>query len=134
MPSRKLKAKKNASEKKKQMKLEFLDDISEAGKYPQVVSDQLLRLFDFDPSQARMLKDAIQTTIIMGKGEMELSSLKFIDSINCALTLRISNGDEGITTEDKVNFFCFLSIEGYEKMVNLIEPFCGSDLNGYQWL
>lgn len=116
------------------MKLEFLYDISEGGKYPQVISNQLLRLLDFDPSQARMFKDAIQTKIIEGKGELELSSLKFIESINCLMTLRISNDDEGITTEDKVNFFCNLSIEGYKKMVYLIEPFCNSDKNGYQWL
>jgi hypothetical protein len=116
------------------MKLEFLDDISEGGKYPQVISNQLLRLFDFDPSKARMFKDAIQTKIIEGKGELELLSLKFIESTNCLMTLRISNDDEGITTEDKVNFFCNLSIEGYKKMVYLIEPFCNWDKNGYQWL
>jgi hypothetical protein len=116
------------------MKLEFLDDISEGGKYPQVVSEQLIRLYDFSPDEALLFKEIIQNDIAIGKGEIELSALDFVDGINCKLTLKISNADFGITTNDKYNFVCSLTIEGYERMLHLIEPFCCRDSDGYQWL
>jgi hypothetical protein len=116
------------------MNLEFLNDISDCGKYPQVVSEQFVRLYDFGPDEALLFKEAIQENIIDGKKEMDLSSLGFIDEINCKLTFQITNEDDGITTKDKCNFVCALTIEGYERMVNLIEPFCHRDSGGYQWL
>jgi hypothetical protein len=116
------------------MKLEFLDDIGRGGKFPQVVSDQLLRLFDFGAGEARMFKDAIQATIIDEQIELELSVLKFVDPINCYLTLQISDVDKGITTQDKINFVCSLTIQGYEAMIYLIEPFYERGAKGHQWL
>jgi len=116
------------------MKLEFLDNISVGGKSPQVVSEQLVRLYGFGPSQALLLKETIQKNIIDGKEEINLSSLEFIDAINCNLAFQISNEDTGITTNDKCNFVCSMTIKGYETMVYLIEPFCHRDSAGYQWL
>ena len=42
------------------MKLEFLDDVSASGKYPQIIWEQLVRLYEFDQIQAMLLKEAIQ--------------------------------------------------------------------------
>ena len=117
-----------------EMKIEFLDDISKGGKCPQVVSNQLVRLYDFDTSQAAMLKEAIQKTEIEGKGEINLSSLEFIDPVNCNLNLRISKEDIGIMTQDKINFVCCLTIAGFKEMIYFLVPFCVGDADGYQWL
>jgi hypothetical protein len=114
--------------------IRILDNISAGGKYPQVVSEQLVRLYDFGSSQALLLKEAIQKNIIDGKEGINLSSFEFIDPINCKLDFQISNEDTGITTNDKYNFVCSMTIKGYETMVYLIEPFCHEHSGGYQWL
>lgn len=116
------------------MKLEFLDDISDGGKYEGGVTDQLLRLYDFDKIQADKFRHAIQCTIIEKKETLDLSDLEFIEPINCNLTLRLAETGIGITTNDKTNFICDLTINEYKHMINLLEPFCIEDSNGYQWL
>ena len=46
------------------MKLEFLDDISDGGKFKDVVSNQLVRLYDFDKLQANKFRQLIQSILI----------------------------------------------------------------------
>lgn len=116
------------------MKLEFLDDISDGGKFTGVVTDQLVRLFDFDKNQADMFRQEIQHTIIEKGQSLDLTKLGFIETINCNLTLRLSDNSLGISTHDKTNFTCDLTIKEYKDMINLLEPFCVEDSNGYQWL
>jgi hypothetical protein len=116
------------------MKLEFIDDISAGGKFTGVVTDQLVRLYDFDKLQAAMLRQVILHTIIENHEPLDLSKVDFIKPINCYLTLRIADTDKGIATSDKINFICDLKISGYENMVYLLEPFCIKSSNGYQWL
>lgn len=116
------------------MKLEFLDYISEGGKFTGNVTDQLVRLFDFDKLQADKLRQTILQTIIEKGKPLDLSELEFIETINCNLILRISDADIGITTNNKNIFICDLSIRGYENMIYMLEPFCNKDSCGYQWL
>lgn len=116
------------------MKLEFLDDISDGGKFTGVVTNQLIRLFDFDKTEAEKLSQAIQQTIIERKEILHLSNLEFIEPVNCNLTLRLADAGNGITTTDKSNFICDLTLHQYENMVNLLQPFSLKDSNGYQWL
>ncbi len=115
------------------MKLEFLSDISDGGRFKSVVSDNLIRLFDFNESEAIALSDFIQSTIINNKLELSLSSLDFIEPVNCDVTFRISGKDIGLTSLDMVNFFCDLTIDSYKEIIYLLEPFC-IEANGYQWL
>lgn len=116
------------------MKLEFLDDISNGGQFNGVVTDQLVRLYDFDQIQADNFRKTIQQTLIENSRPLDLNAIDFITAINCKLTLRISDIDLGIKSNDNLTFFCDLTIKGYENMTNLIEPFCKKDTNGYQWL
>src|SRR5688572_26097681 len=102
------------------MKLEFLDDISEGGSYPQVVPTKLVRLYDFEPRQAQLLKEVIQNKIINERGTVDLSVLPFIQPINCNLVLRLSDADDGIIVTDSTNFVCSLTVTAYEKMVHLM--------------
>lgn len=46
------------------MKLEYLNDISDGGKYEDVVSENLIRLFDFDRAEVAKLIFLIETKII----------------------------------------------------------------------
>ena len=116
------------------MKLEYLKDISEGGRYTNVVSDELIRLYDFDHEQARMLKDVIKKVIIDEKTSVDFSSLDFIFPVNCNLVLQISNANEGVTRKDNYNFVCCLTIDNYKEMIFNIEPFCKAGSGGYQWL
>lgn len=111
----------------KNMKLEYLDNINDAG-------DKIVRLYDFDPIQADKLRKTIQLTIIENKNELDLATIEFVETINCFLTFRIADTDKGLVTADTKIFFCDLSVESYKHMTNLLAPFCDKQQNGHQWL
>ena len=116
------------------MKLEFLEDISDGGKYPNADPAELIRLYDFDNIQATMLNDIIQKRIINQNQIVDLTTIDFIQPLNCSLTLQISNEDFGILLIDKNEFICRLTTDSYKKMTMLIDPFCENGRKGYQWL
>ena len=109
------------------MQLDYIENINEYG-------DNIVRLYDFDKAQASIFSVAIKQTIITKQQSLKLTTLDFIQSRNCNLTLRIADTDEGISRADKINFFCDLTIEGYKQMILLLEPFCNKETKGYQWL
>ena len=109
------------------MKLEFLDNVNEYG-------DQVIRLYNFDKSEAIKFRDAIQNTIIKSNSSLDLTTLDFIEHINCKLILHISETDEGILTMDNKTFFCDLTMDGYKNMVQLIEPFCLKESKSFTML
>lgn len=109
------------------MKLDYIDDINEYG-------DDVVRLFDFDRSESVKFKQLVQGFIDSGKKQLDFATIDFIEPRNCNLVLRISEEDEGIITEDKVNFFCDLTMKGYKQMVSLLEPFCKRETTGFQFL
>jgi hypothetical protein len=96
--------------------------------------DNLVRLYDFDMSQAIKFRKVILETIISEKKELDLATIDFMEGRNCNLTFRISDEDEGIITSDNINFFCDLTISGYEQMVILLKPFCVKETIGHQYL
>ena len=109
------------------MKLKFLENINE-------YDEHAVRLNDFDKTQASMfLQILIDLTKNAGQF-INLSDYEFIESINCELILRVSETDEGITTEDYQHFFCDLTLEGYAEMIKLIEPFCIKESDAYRIL
>ncbi len=109
------------------MKLRFLENINE-------YDEHAIRLNDFDRGQASMFKQILQDITTQGKIMLELSEYEFIESVNCRLTLRVSENDEGIVTEDFKHFFCDLTIKGYAEMIKLIEPFCQKETDAFQYL
>jgi hypothetical protein len=109
------------------MKLDYIDEINEYG-------EDVVRLYEFKKEEAILFKEAIEKTIIKKQEELQLEGLEFIESRNCYLTLRLSESDEGILTLDNLNFYCFLTLDGYKEMIKLIEPFCKKDMKAYQLL
>jgi hypothetical protein len=96
--------------------------------------ENIVRLYNFDKSEAEQFRKVVQQTILTDKKSLDLNTTGFIHARNCSLVLRISEEDIGMVTEDEKNFFCDLTIHGYEQMVSLLEPFCKKDTKGYQWL
>lgn len=109
------------------MELDFINKFNEYG-------DNIVRLYNFDRAQAIKFKQIIENKVINNKETIDLSSVEFIQIRNCILILRLSETDDGITTSDNQLFYCDLTIEGYETMLKLIEPFCIKETKGYQWL
>jgi len=109
------------------MTLDYIDNINSYG-------ENIVRLYNFNKLQAVKFSQAIQQIIISNKKQLDLSTLDFIEARNCNLILRIANEDVGMVSSDKINFFCDLTIKGFENMVLLLEPFCSKETKGYQWL
>lgn len=109
------------------MKLQFLDNVNEYG-------DQVIRLYNFDKTEARKFQTALKETVLDKHLPLDLNSLDFIESVNCKLILHISDTDEGILSMDHKTFFCDLTIEGYRNMYQLIEPFCLKDTKSFTML
>jgi hypothetical protein len=109
------------------MKLDFLDEVNEYG-------DQLIRLYEFDKVEAEKFRTAVQNNLIDKKTSLDLTTLDFIEPVNCKLILHLVDEDEGILTHDHKVFFCDLTKEGYLNMLRLIEPFCKKDTRRSQLL
>jgi hypothetical protein len=109
------------------MKLDYIENINEYG-------DHVVRLFDFDKSEAEKFRQLIEQTILINNESLDLSTIDFIEPINCNLIFRISDSDEGIEIHNNPILFCDLTLSGYKKMLALIEPFCLRETMGYQWL
>jgi hypothetical protein len=109
------------------MKLKFLKNINE-------YDEHAIRLNDFDKSQAAMFLQILIELASTEKPVINLSEYEFIEPVNCELILRISQTDEGITTDDNKHFFCDLTLEAYAEMIKLIEPFCIKETDAYRIL
>ncbi|MGI9533250.1 hypothetical protein [Lutimonas sp.] len=109
------------------MELDFIDNINEYG-------ENVVRLYNFDKSQAIKFRDLIQDVIVDKKQKLVLSQVNFIETRNCNLVLGLFKTDEGIFSVDGETFYCALTLEGYQHMLNLLEPFCKKETKGYQYL
>ena len=109
------------------MELDFIDNINEYG-------ENVVRLFNFDKNQAIKFRDLVKDTIVNRKQKLVLSEVDFIEIHNCNLILGLFKTDEGIFSVDKKTFYCALTLEGYQNLLELIEPFCKKDSKGYQYL
>lgn len=109
------------------MQLDYTGEINEHG-------EDIVRLYDSNMEETLLLAQAIQQTLVENRKELQLYTLEFIESRNCYLTLRLADSDVGILTKDYINFYCFLTIEGYQQMLKLLEPFCKKETKAHQWL
>jgi len=118
------------------MKVEFLDDITDNGRYPDADPDMLIRLYSFDQIEASKLRAAIQFQLVERNDVLDLSTLDFIQTENCTLRFEISKQKKGIEPSFDRNFVCQMSIEDYENMISIIEPFANdeNEMSGYSWL
>lgn len=109
------------------MTLDYINNINTSGEH-------IVRLYDFNKSQSIQFRQLIQQSILTDQKDLDLTTVDFIEARNCTLTLRIADEDLGIITKNKVNFFCDLTLSGYEQMVRILAPFCEKETRGYQWL
>ncbi|MFZ4399260.1 MAG: hypothetical protein ACOYO1_04435 [Bacteroidales bacterium] len=109
------------------MELDYIDNFNAYG-------DNIIRLYNFDRKESVKFYEILFQQIIVNKTELKLSSIDFIQARNCSLTMQISDIDEGITSTDDKSFICRLTKGGYEKMLQLLLPFCEKETKGFQYL
>ena len=109
------------------MKLEFLA----AGS-----SDcPLLRIYAFDRVQAAQFRD-LCLELATGKRQVLNMPDDFpVTSIaECRLTLKCADAKQGVRQISPSSFECVLKPEDWDNIAGLVEPFCQSEREGYQWL
>ncbi|MBO9634097.1 MAG: hypothetical protein J7578_13360 [Chitinophagaceae bacterium] len=118
------------------MKLEYLEDLSDAGKYPWADPQHLIRLYCFDRSEAQFLIDLINLHIITNQNAIDFSIIPFLKLLNCQLRFELSGTDTGIQETDNRMFVCKLRIETYKIMTGYIQALINEDgsVSGYNWL
>lgn len=109
------------------MKLDYIGNYNEYG-------ENILRLYNFDKSQAIKFRDLIQEVIVDQHKRLDLSQVDFIEKGDCNLILGLFKTDEGILSDDNKNFICALTLDGFKNMLKILEPFCMKETKGYQYL
>jgi hypothetical protein len=109
------------------MELDFIDNVNE-------FDENVVRLYNFDKSQAIQFRDLIESVIITQKQKLYLSEVDFIEPRNCKLIMGLFKENEGIFTLDNETFFCALTLDGYKEMLKLLEPFCKKETKGHSYL
>lgn len=109
------------------MTIDFIPNIND-------FNEHVVRLYDFDKIESERFRKALHQVVLVEKQPLDLMTLLFIEPRNANLTLRISEEDEGISTENNQEFYCDLTLESYEKMEKLIQPFTTKDTVTFQWL
>ena len=109
------------------MELDYIENINEFG-------ENVVRLYNFDKCQVIKFRELIKDTIVNRKQKLDLSQVDFIEKRNCNLILGLFKTDEGILSNDNKTFYCALTLESYNNMLILLEPFCEKETKGYQYL
>lgn len=109
------------------MKLDYIENINEFG-------ENVVRLYNFDKIQVIKFRELIKDTVVNRKKKLDLSQVDFIEKRNCNLILGLFKTDEGILRKDSKTFYCALTLENYNNMLKLLEPFCKKETKGYQYL
>ncbi|WP_088323941.1 hypothetical protein [Polaribacter tangerinus] len=109
------------------MQLDYLDNYNG-------LNENIVRLFDFDKAEAIKFRNLLQETVINKKQKLDLSLIDFVNTENYNLIFGLFKTDEGILTKDNQTFFCILTLDGFIKMISLLDPFCKKESKGYQYL
>jgi hypothetical protein len=109
------------------MTLDYIHNINSSGEH-------IIRLYNFNQKQSGLFQQLIKAFILRPETSLDLTTIAFIHPRNCTLMLRIAEENLGIHTQNKTDFFCDLTLAGYEQMVLLLEPFCQKETKAYQWL
>ena len=96
----------------------------------------LIRLFDFQASEAADLLAAINTLASGSAEQVEVHQLPFVESVGgCRLVLRRQHLDAAIMGGPHENEFeCGFTADTWDNVAGLLEPFAAEHSYGYQWL
>lgn len=116
------------------MTLEYLDDISDNGRFPHAAGEKILRLYHHTPEESALLRGIIIQLASGTLQSFDISSCTWVNSLNCRLLFAVSDNDLGLVSDDSIHFTCQLTPIEWHHMADRIQPFCETSANGYQWL
>lgn len=109
------------------MKLEFLRSGSP--------DCPLLRLFAFDQLQAAQFRDLCRELAAGKREALGIPDDFPADSMaGCRLKLKCAGAGNGIRQLSLSTFECVLNQTDWDNIAGLVDPFCESEAEGYQWL
>ena len=112
------------------MKLEFLDATGN-GEFPNASPKTLIRLSEFTEDEKESLILSIKENLIKENKILDLHQLRFVESIDCKVSLKIGNVDAGLVKSESNNqYVCILSRQAYENMAEKISMVG----DGHNWL
>jgi hypothetical protein len=92
----------------------------------------LIRLYNFKDEETKQLVNLVYQKLIVDKQSLDLTTVDFIQPINCQVTLTLSSSDEGVIRSGKANFFiCKLTETAYLAAIEYMRATAG---DGYTWL
>ena len=110
------------------MKIDYLTNTN-----PTHPKESILRIFDFDSTQACQFRDLLSKLARGAISEINLSDLPFVTSIDgCRLILKAATRDKGVIHVSTTIFECILTRLTWDNAEGLVEPFCAENLSGYQ--
>lgn len=110
------------------MKIDYIDDVNS-----DYLADKMIRISDFTNADILDFYNVIQENLIKNKNSVDVSTINFIDLINCELLFTISEQSKGLYENHKNSFICALTLSEYEDMIKFIHPFL-NDPSGFQFL
>jgi hypothetical protein len=113
------------------MKIDYITDVDPA--HPK---DSILRIFDFDRSEAYHFREILSKLADGLITETDLTGLAFVTPVGgCRLILKAGSKDRGIVPLPGNIFECILTKISWQNAEGLVAPFCdeGGE-SGYQWL
>jgi hypothetical protein len=95
----------------------------------------LIRLFQYTASEVCLLREAARALASGVCQDISLHGESWLEPLHgCRLFLRRGTKNIGIRQLALLEFECVLSAEGWSNLEGLLDPFCESNSNGFQWL
>jgi hypothetical protein len=86
-------------------------------------------------NEVQLLRQLVR---LLATGEREVVVLQdefWVQPVRgCCLTLRQAKQNYGVRQADGLTFECELNSSGWSNVEGLLDPFCDSDISGFQWL
>ena len=95
------------------MKIDYLPELTDGGKYKHVVAEQIVRIWDFGYEEAQKLRQLILERIVGNNERLDIAEIPFIEQVSCHLIFEIADDDYGLITTDGFNFICKLTHKHY---------------------
>ncbi len=111
------------------MKLEYLD-LGKSGASLNNMNKGLVRLFSYTNEERRNLENDIREVVIKRAESLQLHELSYIEALNCKVTFRLAEVDEGLVLVSQNEFICSLTTAEF---LNLVERITLCD-HGHTWL
>jgi hypothetical protein len=109
------------------MKVEYLADGSN--------ECPLIRLYEYNQPEVRRLKELVGELASGVRQSISLQDEAWAVPIGgCRLSLRRGSRDIGVHQLARLDFECMLSSAGWSNVEGLLDPFCDSNTDGFQWL